>query len=128
MSDRNVANSISLLMASLLGLITVTPSLGRPMCKPALAFKDVWLSEMQPPTLEWRWTAIVAVDASHCAAHSAGHFEIGFLRLKENSADIEFRERFKWRPPSVQVAVDFWADEAVEHYWFDNIAPCPCRD
>jgi len=26
------------------------------------------------------------------------------------------------------VSVDFWADEAVEHYWVDNVASCACRN
>ena len=82
---------------------------------------------MQPPTLERKWSAVVSVDASRCATNSGGAFEIGFLRLKENGVDAEFRERFRWLPPAVKVDVDFWADEAVERYWFDNIAPCLCR-
>ena len=33
-----------------------------------------------------------------------------------------------WRPGSVEVSLDFWADEAVETYWLYNVAACPCRD
>jgi hypothetical protein len=40
---------------------------GQPICRPALAFKEVQFSEMQPPTLERKWSAIVSVDASRCA-------------------------------------------------------------
>ena len=54
-------------------------------------------------------------------------FEIVFSRLKENGLEIEFRQQFIWTPPAVTVSVDFWADEAVEQYWLDNVAPCPCR-
>jgi hypothetical protein len=32
-----------------------------------------------------------------------------------------------WRPDSVEVSVVFWADEAVERYWLDNVAACPER-
>jgi len=96
-------------------------------CRPALAFKEVRFSEMQPPTLERKWTAVLSVDASRCATTS-GRFEIVFSRLKENGIEIEFREQFMWRPDSVGVSVDFWADEAVERYWLDNVATCPCRD
>jgi len=96
-------------------------------CRPALAFKEVRFSEMQPPTLERKWTAVLSVDASRCATTS-GRFEIVFSRLKENGIEIEFREQFTWRPDSVEVSVDFWADEAVERYWLDNVATCPCRD
>ena len=116
------------LLASIFGFVSVTQAAGQPVCRPALAFKDVQLSPMQPPTLERRWTAIVAVDASRCAIDSAGYFEIGFSRLKETGAEIEFSEQFIWLPPTVKVSVDFWADEAVEAYWFDTVTPCRCRD
>jgi hypothetical protein len=96
-------------------------------CRPALAFKEVRFSEMRPPTLERKWTAVLSIDASRCATTS-GRFEIVFSRLKENGIEIEFREQFMWRPDSVKVSVDFWADEAVERYWLDNVAACPCRD
>ena len=109
-------------------LMSVTQLLGQPVCKPILAFKEVRFSEMQPSTLERTWTAVVSVDASGCAASSTGHFEIVFSRLKEIGPEIEFREQFKWLPPSVKVAVDFWADEAVERYWIDNVSACSCAD
>jgi hypothetical protein len=80
---------------------------------------------MRPPTLERRWTAIVSVDASRCAT-TAGHFELGFSRLKENGIEVEFREPFIWSSPFVTVGVDLWADEAVESYWIDRIQTCPC--
>ena len=107
-------------------LMSVTQTLGQQVCKPILAFKEVRFSQMQPPTLERTWTAVVSVDASGCAASSRGHFEIVFSRLKEIGPDIEFREQFKWLPPSVKVAVDFWADEAVESYRIDSVSPCSC--
>src|SRR6266849_6299311 len=117
---------ISGFLAGIIGLINVAQAVGQQECRPALAFKAVQFSEMQPPTLERKWTALVSVDASRCAANSGGYFEITFSRLKEIGPEIEFRERFIWLPPSVKVGVDFAADEAVERYWFDNIAPCPC--
>jgi hypothetical protein len=76
--------------------------------------------------MERKWTAVLSVDMSHCAANSAGYFEIVFTRLKEIGVDMEFRERFVWVPPWVKVAVYFWADEAVARYWIDSITPCPC--
>ena len=121
------------LLAGSIGLVTMTQANAQQTCRPALAFKEVRFSEMQPPALERKWTATVSVDASRCVANSAGYFEIVFSRLKENGPEIEFREEFtwlefKWLPPSVEVGVDFWADEAVERYWLDNVTPCPCRD
>jgi hypothetical protein len=95
-----------------------------------LAFKEIDFSEMQPPTLERQWSAVVSVDASSCAANSEGRFEVVFRRLKEIGLEIEFREPFSWRQPWVKVAVAFWADEAVEvkGYRIDNVTACPCRD
>jgi hypothetical protein len=110
-----------------IGLVSVMQAVAQQTCSPALAFKEVRFSEMQPPTLERKWTAVLSVDASRCATTS-GRFEIVFSRLKENGIEIEFREQFMWRPDSVEVSVDFWADEAVERYWLDNVAACLCRD
>ncbi len=115
-------------LAGIIGLISVTQAASRQICRPALAIKEVQFSEMQLPKLERKWTAVVAVDASGCVANTAGHFEIGFSRLKEIGMELEFREQFIWLSPSVKVAVDFWADEAVERYWIDNISPCRCAD
>jgi hypothetical protein len=114
------------LLAGSIGLMGVTQAAGQQTCRPALAFTVVQFSEMELPVMEWKWTAVVSVDASRCALNSSGYFEIGFLRLKENGVDIKFSEKFAWLPPSVEVAVDFWADEAVERYWIDNISTCPC--
>ena len=101
----------SVLLASIFASAYVAQAAaGQPVCRPALAFKDVQFSPMQPPTLERRWTATVAVDASRCATHSAGYFEIGFSRLKETGADLDFNEQFIWLEPAVKVSVDFWAD------------------
>src|SRR6202030_2524606 len=35
---------------------------------PTLAISGVHFTEMQPPRLSQTWSAVVAVDASHCAA------------------------------------------------------------
>jgi hypothetical protein len=117
---------VSGFLAGIIGLISVTQAVGQQLCRPTLAFKEVHFSEMQPPTLQRKWTAVVSVDASRCAANAQGYFEIVFSRLKEVGPEIEFRERFTWQLPSLKVEVGFWADEAVERYWIDNIAPCPC--
>lgn len=115
------------LLAGGIGLVGVTQAAGQQTCRPALAFKEVRFSEMQPPTMERKWTAVLAVDASRCATTS-GRFEIVFSRQKENGIEIDFQEQFMWKPVVVEVSVDFWADEAVEGYWLHNVAPCPCRD
>jgi hypothetical protein len=119
-------SSISGLVAGIVGLVSVTQAVGQQACQPALAVKEVQFSQMQPPTLKRTWTAVVSVDASHCAANSAGTFEIVFTRLSETGPDLDFRKRFVWQPPSVNVAVNFAADEAVQRYRIDNITPCAC--
>ncbi len=114
------------LLAGSIGLMGLTRVYGgEPTCKPALAIKEVQFSAMQPPTMERKWTAVVSADASRCAT-TAGYFETGFSRLKENGVELEFREQFIWSAPSVTVGLDFWADEAVESVWVDSIQACPC--
>ena len=117
---------LSGLAASIVGLAGMTQALGQQPCRPALAIKDVQFSEMQAPTWERKWTAIVSVDASRCTTNSTGSFEIVFSRQKENGVEIEFSEKFTWSSPAVTVAVDFWADEAVERYWIRNVSACVC--
>jgi hypothetical protein len=119
---------IFVLLAGIAGPTGATTAAGGERCTPALAVKEVHFSQMQAPTLERKWTAVVSVDASRCAANSAGYFEIVFTRLKEIGPDVEFREQFIWLPPSVKVGVDFAADEAVDRYRIDNITPCLCVD
>jgi hypothetical protein len=114
------------LALGIVALTGATQAPGRELCRPALAIKDVQFSEMQAPTWERKWTAIVSVDASRCTTNSTGSFEIVFSRQKENGVEIEFSERFTWSSPAVTVAVDFWADEAVERYWISNVSACVC--
>jgi hypothetical protein len=111
-----------------LGLIVplVTQSFAQDACRPALAIADARFTEMQPPTLTRTWSAVVSVDASHCAPRTTGTFDIVFVRASETAPDLEFRERFVWRTPSVKVKVDFAADEAVESYRIDNVTSCAC--
>ena len=108
-----------------IGVAGATQAVGQPVCKPTLTIKDVRFSAANPPTLERRWTATVSVDASRCAT-TAGYFEIGFARQKENAVELEFREQFIWSTPSATVGMDFWNDEAVENYWIDSIQACRC--
>jgi hypothetical protein len=98
-----------------------------PVCVPALAFKEVRLLPMRPPTLERTWIARLAVDASPCATAS-GPFAILFSRLKENGPELDFEEHFTWKPGLIEVSVDLAADEAVERFWLNPVPPCRCRD
>jgi hypothetical protein len=114
------------LALGIVALTGATQALDRELCRPALAIKDVQFSEMQAPTWERTWTAIVSVDASRCTTNATGSFEIVFSRQNENGVEVEFSEKFTWSSPAVRVAVDFWADEAVERYWISNVSACVC--
>jgi hypothetical protein len=115
------------LLAGSIGLTSVTQAAGQRTCRPALAFKEVRFSQMRPPSMERKWSAVLSVDASRCATTS-GRFGIGFSRLKETGPEIDFQEQFTWKPASVEVSIDLSADEAVEGYWLNDVVPCPCRD
>jgi len=116
------------LLAGVIALPGIAQASGIKVCKPKLSIHDIQFSKFELPTLVRKWKATVSVDASRCAANVSGHFDIGFLRAKENSYDLEFRERFVWLAPSVQVGLDFWADEVPERFWIENITPCPCAN
>src|SRR5581483_5036324 len=102
-------------------LVWITPAVSAEPCRPALAIGDVHFTAMQPPTLARTWSAVVSVDAPQCAASATGTFDIVFIREKETAPDLEFRERYVWRPPSVKVTIGFAADEAVQSYRIDNV-------
>jgi hypothetical protein len=104
-----------------------SPAFAGPICRPALSITQTALSEVAPASMERRWTGAIAVNGSKCAT-KFGHFEIGFLREKENAFPLEFREQFTWLEPLSLVSIDMWADETVERAWIDNIEPCPCAD
>lgn len=114
------------ILASVIGLLGGSAIAGPQVCKPALAITEVKFSGWQLPTMQRKWSAMVSVDASRCAANSGGYFEIGFLRLLENGMDIEFIEEFAWLSPAVKVELDFWANEAVERTWINKVSACPC--
>ena len=114
------------LMIALLG-VGLPPAAAAPVCKPVIGFKEVRFSPTHRETMERTWSATLSVDASRCATTS-GRFEILFSRSKENAPEDEFVEPFTWKPGSVEISVNFWADEAVEGYWLRGIAACPCRD
>lgn len=114
-------------LIGIIGLGGATHAAGHDICWPTLAFKAVRFSAMQPPRLERKWTAVLAVDAGACEAAS-GSFTIGFSQLKENAPEIDFQARFIWQQPTVEVTLDFSADEAMERYWLDHVAPCACRE
>lgn len=117
---------ISGIVAGALTLACLGPGAAQSLCRPQLAVTDVRFSAMIPPTLKRAWTAIVTVDASRCQANSSGSFEIVFTRLSELGPDLDFRERYAWRPPSVKVTEDFARDEAVQRFRVENVTSCAC--
>ena len=115
----------TLLLSAALAAAHTSIAAAGPVCKPKLSVTNIQFSDVQRETQERRWTATVSADASRCAT-TAGYFDLGVLRQKENGVELEFREQFIWSAPAVMIGVDFWADEAVEDYWIDSIQACPC--
>ena len=113
-------------LAGVIGVTGIAQAFGGEPCRPSLAFKEVAFSPMQAPTMQRKWTAIVTVDASHCAANATGRFEIVFTRLQEFGPDTESREEFTWAAPAATIGLDFAPSEAVEDYRIGNITPCAC--
>jgi hypothetical protein len=113
-------------LAGVIGLAGLTQAFGQASCRPTLAFREVAFSAMQPPTMQRKWTAVVSVDASRCAAGSNGSFEIVFTRLQEFGPDSESGEAFIWVAPEVTVSVTFAPTEAVQDYRIGRITPCTC--
>jgi len=103
----------------------VSSAIAGPVCRPKLSVTQAALSQMRPPSMERRWTATIAADASKCAS-KAGYFELGVLREKESSLPLEFRKQFIWIEPTSPVSIDVAADEAVDHVWIDSVQPCTC--
>jgi hypothetical protein len=116
------------LVAAALLSICIGPAQSSESCRAALEITDVHFTEMQPPNLLRTWSAVVSVDVPRCAAKATGTFDIVFVRGIEIGPDLEFRERFVWRAPSVNVKLDFAAYEAVQSYRIDNVTPCACGD
>ena len=116
----------SAFLAGLVVISAATNVLCQPACRPNLIVKDVNFSPMQPPTMQRKWTARVSVDASRCAAHSTGTFEIVFTRLQEFGPDTQSSENFIWAAPDVAVAVTLAPTEAVQDYRIGRVTACRC--
>lgn len=115
----------AVLMAGAIGLMSLSQAVGAPTCTPALTIQHVQFSEMRPPKLTRKWTAVLSVDASRCAT-SSGLFDMLFTRSKENAPDIDFKERLVWQSNFVDVSVTVSADEAMTGYRIEHVAACPC--
>ena len=112
------------LLAATLVFLGAVPSVAGPLCRPALAVKEVRFTDIQQA--QRVWTARLDVDASRCAAKS-GRFEVEFTRVKETGLDATFSEAFSWRPGEIEVSTVLSEDEAVGDYAIAYVAPCGCR-
>jgi hypothetical protein len=111
----------SLLLGVALTLTAMTTA-GHAACSPTATR----MADLQPPASGRLWFATISVDAAGCTADRSGNFDIVVSRAKENAPEVVFRERFVWQAPSVTIAIDFAADEAVEDYRIDRVRPCAC--
>jgi hypothetical protein len=120
--------NLLILVASIIHL-SGDPSFANEVCKPDLTFKSVKFSDAQ--NLQRKWTAVLDVNAARCATNF-GRFEVRFLREKENALELDFAEGFMWhtgelKTGQIEISIEFWIDEAVQHYAIDYVAPCACR-
>src|ERR1043166_10336436 len=109
-------STVSVFLATAIGLVSGTQTFGQSVCKPAVKITDVQFSGMEPPTLERTWSAVVLGDSSACAEGSAGKFEIIFLQSNDHGPPVQFAERFTWLHSPVQVEVKFLGAEAADTY------------
>jgi hypothetical protein len=119
---------LTLLLTSPILLLGVTSSPSEIACKPLLSVKNVREVRLSAsPAVPWTWRATITADISHCATQS-GIFEIDFVRIKENSPDLQFTERFYWRPLQFDVSMDLTSDESILEHRIGFAAPCVCRE
>src|SRR5262245_1691596 len=103
-------------------------SLSQVACKPFLSIKSVReVRASSLPTLPWKWNATIVADTSHCATRS-GNFEVDFVRIKENSPDLQFTQSFRWSQNQFDVSMELTSDEAILEFRVGFIAPCVRRE
>jgi hypothetical protein len=103
-------------------------SLSQVACKPFLSIDPAREARAaSPPTVPWTWNATIIADAGYCASRS-GSFEVDFVRIKENSADLQFTHKFRWSESHFDVSIELMPDEAILEFRIGFIAPCVCRD
>ena len=126
--DRLRQPILTLLLAGPLVFGPAATVLADVTCKPVLSFRNV--REIRPPILQiapWTWTASIVADTRFCATGS-GSFEIDFIRTKENSAELQFTEKLRWRAGQFEVSIELTADKAIQESRIGFVAPCVCRD
>src|SRR5262249_14287398 len=103
-------------------------ALSQVACKPLLSIKsmrEVRVLSLQ--ALPWRWSATITADTRFCATRS-GRFEVDFVRIKENSPDLQFTQNFRWSQTQFDVSIELSPDEAIGEFRIGFIAPCVCRE
>ena len=121
---RPAVTSLVVLLILLFGAASARSQI---VCKPLLSLKSVReVRAVSVPALPWRWSATIVTDARHCATQS-GIFEIDFVRIKENSPDLQFTEKLRWQPDAFEVSMELTSDEAILDFRIGFIAPCVCR-
>jgi|SRR5215510_3800279 len=108
-------------------LLLPSSSFSQVACKPFLSVTSAREIRTFTPAHTWQWNATIVADANHCATRS-GNFEFDFVRLKENSPDLQFTEKFRWVEGQFVVSMELTSDEAILDFRIGFIAPCVCRD
>ena len=121
--------SLTRQLVLILCFVSLVPStsLSQVVCKPFLSIKSVREVRAFTPTLQWKWNATLIADTNHCATR-AGNFEADFVRIKENSPDLQFTQKFRWNQGQFDISMELTSDEAILDFRIGFIAPCVCRE
>jgi hypothetical protein len=118
-----------LLLILLFSLLGATSALSQVVaCKPLLSTRAVQeVRPSSPQPLPWKWQATIVADTGFCATRS-GSFEMGFVRIKEYSPDLQFTQTFRWNQKQFDISMELSVDEAILEFRIGFIAPCVCRE
>jgi hypothetical protein len=124
---RNLLRAVALVvvLVGLAGLAAPLPARCAVTCRPIITLKTVQTTALHD--MKRDWTAILDVNVFFCAT-SFGRFEMDFIREKENAPDMQFTERFEWRPGETTISIELAQDESIAAYRIGFIAPCVCRE
>jgi hypothetical protein len=122
---RSISSQLALSLCFL--LLATSSSLSQVACKPFLSIKSVKEDRAYTSMLQWKWNAILRADNTHCATRS-GSFELDFVRIKDNSPDLQFTQKFRWSQGEFAISMELTSDEAILDSRIGFIAPCVCRE
>ncbi|MBX9773747.1 MAG: hypothetical protein K2Y71_04975 [Xanthobacteraceae bacterium] len=108
-------------------LLAPSSSFSQVVCKPFLSIMSVKEDRTYTSTLQWKWNATLRADNTYCATRS-GNFEVDFVRIKDNSPDIQFTQKFRWSQGPFSISMELTSDEAILDSRIGFIAPCVCRE